>query len=289
MLLAPPLKPLVQDQPTVAPPTYSHWPACPPPLRIPLTQLGEHPCPYLPGREATDRAFLADSMPPQLYHALMDRGFRRSGNVIYQPVCRGCRACVPVRVRVADFHPGRSHRRCIGRNADLTVIETALAADEEKFDLYCRYQKGRHRDTSHLDWHSFVDFLYDSPVQTSEFNYRDAAGRLLAVGIVDICDQSLSSVYFFYDPAELRRGLGTYGALVEMEECRRRGIPYYYLGFWIDGCGAMAYKTSFRPCELLGGDGVWRGVMEVVGSDPRVNDGAANADLRVTRPGDDRL
>ena len=198
------MKPIVHDQPAVAPPTFSHWPACPPPVRIPLTQLGGHPCPYLPRREACDRAFLADTLPPRLYHGLMDRGFRRSGKVIYQPTCRGCRACVPVRVRVDDFVPNKSHRRCLKRNADLSISETSLLPDEEKFELYQRYQRGRHGDTGHLDWQSFVDFLYDSPIDTREFCYRDADGRLVAVGICDVCSASVSSVYFYYDPAELR-------------------------------------------------------------------------------------
>ncbi len=252
------MKPIVHDQPAVAPPTFSHWPACPPPVRIPLTQLGGHPCPYLPGREACDRAFLADTLPPRLYHGLMDRGFRRSGKVIYQPTCRGCRACVPVRVRVDDFVPNKSHRRCLKRNADLSISETSLLPDEEKFELYQRYQRGRHGDTGHLDWQSFVDFLYDSPIDTREFCYRDADGRLVAVGICDVCSASVSSVYFYYDPAELRRGLGTFGVLQEIEYCRREGIGYYYLGFWIEGCRAMAYKVNFRPYETLGYDGVWR-------------------------------
>lgn len=256
------MKPLSQDQPAVAPPSISHWPALPPPVRVPLTQLSPHPCAYLPGREASDRAFLADAMPPELYHGFMDRGFRRSGKVIYQPTCRGCRSCVPVRVRVADFVPTRSMRRCLRRNADIIVTEGLLEPSAEKFDLYCRYQRGRHGDAGHLDWHSFVDFLYDSPVNTREFTYRDAAGRLLAVGICDLCADSLSSVYFYYDPDEPRRSLGTFGVLHEIDVCRREGMPHYYLGFWIDDCAAMAYKVNFRPFETLSGDGVWRGKLE---------------------------
>jgi arginine-tRNA-protein transferase len=256
------LKPFAQDQPAVAPQRYSYWPALPPPVRVPLTQLSPHPCAYLPRRHASDRAFLADVMPPELYHAFMDRGFRRSGKVIYQPTCRGCRACVPVRVRVEDFVPSRSMRRCLRRNGDLVVSEGPLVPDDEKFELYCRYQRARHGDAGHLDWASFVDFLYDSPVNTREFTYRDVSGRLLAVGICDVCDQSLSSVYFYYAPEQRRRGLGTFGVLTEIDVCRRGGIPHYYLGFWVDGCAAMAYKITFGPNELLGGDGVWRSRLE---------------------------
>ena len=248
--------------------TSSRWPTLPPPVRVPLTQLGGHPCPYLPNRVARDLAFLADAMPPAAYHRFMDAGFRRSGKVVYQPNCRACRACRPVRVRVADFRATKSLRRCQKRNADLTVTAGPLEPTEEKFDLYRRYQTTRHAATDHLDWPSFVDFLYDSPVNTREFCYRNAEGRLLAVGICDeAAGRSLSSVYFYYDPAESRRGLGTFGVLREIEHCQASDLPHYYLGFLVRGCDAMAYKGNFRPYQELGTDGTWRDVLPAYAPD----------------------
>ncbi len=92
-----------------------------------------------------------------------------------------------------------------------------------------------------------------------EICYRDAAGSLLGVGICDVCAESLSSVYFYFDPDEARRSLGTFSAMWEIEWARRNSIPHYYLGYWVKACGAMEYKANFKPFELLGTDGVWRG------------------------------
>src|SRR2546423_296124 len=94
------------------------------------------------------------------------------------------------------------------------------------------------------------------PVRTIEFEYRDQAGALLAVGICDVCESSLSTVYFYFDPEHRQRGLGTFGAVREIAHAREHGIPYYYLGYWIRGCGSMSYKASFRPHQLLGTDGI---------------------------------
>jgi arginine-tRNA-protein transferase len=232
-----------------------------PPVEVRLVSSGEHPCPYLPGRIANNRAFLAERIDPEIYHAFMDAGFRRSGRVVYQPACPACRACMPIRVRVATFQPSKSQRRCLRRNDDLTLDVASAQPSDEKFDLYRRYVLGRHRTgekTEQPDRESFISFLYDSPVETLDFAYRDAAGKLLAVGICDASRLSLSSVYFYFDPEQSKRSLGTYGALQEIGFAREAGIPYYYLGYWIEPCRSMRYKAEFRPCELLHPDGQWR-------------------------------
>jgi arginine-tRNA-protein transferase len=231
------------------------YPAFPPPTDVPLTVLPEHDCPYLPPRRATTRGLLASRIPADLYHDFLDAGFRRSGKLIYQPICRGCRQCVPIRVLVDRFQPSKSQRRCFRRNADLIVSCGPAKASAEKQELYRRYVTGWHGGESA---EGFESFLYDSPVETIEFCYRDPAGRLLAVGICDLSRRSLSSVYFYFDPADAWRGLGTFGVLYELGWAGRSGIPFYYLGYWIHGCGTMKYKANFRPFELLLPDGNWR-------------------------------
>src|SRR6185437_949694 len=237
-------------------------PSCPypswqPPIRVRLTVLPEHPCSYLPGRVAQSRAFWAERMDPRIYHELMNAGFRRSGELVYQPICRGCRACLPIRVPLATFEPSKSQRRVARRNADLSVAVGPLEVSHEKWELYQRYMTtwhGREAD----DRSEFESFLYDSPVDTIEFSHRDSTGRLLAVGICDICSESLSSVYFYFDPADSDRSLGTFGALCELDFARNQKIRNYYLGYWIDQCPSMRYKAMYRLHEILHPDNVWR-------------------------------
>ena len=243
----------------VKPQTFSHYPAIPPPVELHLANLPDHACPYLPGRTASDRAVWAETIPAPVYEQFMDCGFRRSGKLLYQPACRGCRACLPLRIPVGEFKPDKSQRRCRRRNADLQVSANSLRCTDEKFQLYRRYLADWHGRSDPEDASAFEAFLYDSPLQTTlEFEYRDAAGRLLAVGICDVCPGCLSSVYFYFDPSESRRALGTFGVLEEIEFARRTGLAHYYLGYWVRGCAAMAYKGNFRPNEVLWPDGVWR-------------------------------
>jgi arginine-tRNA-protein transferase len=240
----------------------SSYPAAAPPIPVELTVMPPHPCPYLPDRQAQLRAFYTPRIEPIIYHDFLDASFRRSGSVIYQPVCQGCRACLPLRVPVQSFHASKSQRRCRRRNADLTVAAGPLRASDEKYELYTRYQARRHGSKETDSRSAFESFLYRSPVDTVEFTYRDGRNQLLAVGICDVCPVSLSSVYFYFDPAQTRRGLGTYGALHELEFAARAGIAYYYLGYWVQGCRKMEYKADFRPCEALHPDGCWREVKD---------------------------
>ena len=245
-------------------------PPLPPPAPVRLTVLPAHPCSYLPDRTATLRAFATRSMDPELYHDFMDAGFRRSGRTVYQPVCEGCGLCVPIRVPVDRFRPDKGQRRCARRNADLLVRAAEPKLTDEKFDLYQRYQRQWHDGPTATgdedgERSALEGFLYVSPVRTLEFEYRDRAGRLLAVGIADLCRRSFSSVYFYFDPDHRDRGLGTFGAVHEIAWAARAGIPHYYLGYWVSGCRKMLYKANFRPYELLDRDGRWAGV-EAVGS-----------------------
>lgn len=238
---------------------FSHYPALPPLLLDEdlLRVFPEEPCPYLPHRTARLRGFAARRMHPLHYHGLMDRGFRRSGDLFYQPVCRGCRQCVPLRVPVSLFQPSRGQRRAARRNADLQIATGSPRYSAELVELFSRYQSQWHAKPagSALE---IAEYLFQSPVDTVLFTYRDTRRTLLAAGICDVSDVSLSSVYFFFDPACHQRSLGTFGALTEIAYARRLGIPFYYLGYWVEPCGAMAYKAAYRPHEILAGDGVWR-------------------------------
>jgi leucyl-tRNA---protein transferase len=236
----------------------SHYPSWPLPVALPLVNTEPHPCNYLPNREASFGAIRARRIAPAVYQQLMDAGFRRSGTILYQPHCVGCRECRPIRVPVGRFVPSRSQRRVQRRNADISVRVASPMPTQEKLELYNIYQSDRHDGTQAADEEAFVTFLYRSPTDTLEFEYRDRNGKLIGVGICDLCPASLSSVYFFFDPAESRRSLGTFSALYEIEWCRGQHLNYWYAGYWISGAPTMAYKSRFRPCEILGTDSVWR-------------------------------
>ena len=216
-----------------------------------------HACAYIEGRTVTDELYVARSIQPESYHELMNMNFRRSGVFIYRPRCVGCTMCKAIRIPAGEFRPSRSQRRALRRNRDVRMIVRKPEVSAEKAGIYRRYLAGQHRDTTQENsLEALHGYLYDSCVETEEIEYRDAGGRLLGVSIVDVCRESISAVYHYFDPCEARRSLGTYSAVREIELCRERGIPWFYMGYWIKGCKTMDYKANFRPHEILE-DGRW--------------------------------
>ncbi len=189
----------------------------------------------------------------------MDLNFRRLGRVCYRPCCDTCRECQMIRVRAHEFQPARAQRRCLKRNGDLVVRLEPSRPDTEAFELYRRYLVVRHNQQMAGSWEEFCDFLCESNTETFHATFR-LEGRLLALGVVDVEPRALSAVYLAYEPSENRRSLGVFNVLWLIEECRRRGLPFLYLGYYVRGARTMRYKAAYRPCELLAEDGVWREV-----------------------------
>jgi arginyl-tRNA--protein-N-Asp/Glu arginylyltransferase len=232
----------------------------PPPLR-PLQQFfrsGPMPCPYLPGR--IERKLFTRLTAPhatEVNSTLSRAGLRRSNDIVYRPVCPGCTACVPVRIPVRDFVPGRSMRRIVKANADLTVGEIPAVATHEQFRLFTSYQSSRHGDSDMArmslgDYSAMVD---EGRADTCLFEVRDGNHRLVGAILTDRLADGLSAVYSFFDARQDKRSLGTFMILSLVDAARREGLPYVYLGYWIRASRKMAYKARFRPLEALGRDG----------------------------------
>ena len=216
----------------------------------------EGPCPYLPDQQSRSEAYFAGQLDPEMHEHLLGRGFRRSGKVIYRPRCRQCFECRQLRIPVADFRPTRSMARVARRNADVRVECHKPCATDEKFELYQAYLDAQHDGTMPRTYESFHEFLYDSPTDTCELDYL-LGERLIGVSVTDRIPGGLSSVYMYFDPGMSARSLGTFSVLWEIEYCRRERLAYYYLGYYVAGCQSMAYKSRFRPHEVLVGDGRW--------------------------------
>ena len=218
-----------------------------------------YPCSYLPGRDARSQvATPSHLIDAEVYSTLVRRGFRRSGAFTYRPHCINCKACIPVRLPVAELQYSRAQRRAIRNHADLTIRQRPLAFFAEHYALYSRYQNARHAGGGmDEDGHEqYAHFLLQSNVDTRLIEFSDG-DAVRMVSIIDVLEDGLSSVYTFYDPDVAGTSFGTYNILWQARQCSALDLPYLYLGYWIAESRKMAYKSRFSPIEGLI-DGRWQ-------------------------------
>jgi arginine-tRNA-protein transferase len=251
------------------------------PFRFPrFFVTSPNPCPYLPGKQER-KVFteLSGVHATELNDALGRIGFRRSQGVAYRPSCAGCTACVSVRVVTPDFQPNASQRKLLKRHADVEVTPCRPWATDEQYQLLRRYLATRHPGggMAGMDEDDFADMVERSPVNSMLFEYREPAehgrrGRLIGACLTDRQADGLSMIYSFF-AADLsdRPGLGNFIIMDHIARAREAGLPYVYLGYWIKGSRRMAYKTRYRPIEVLGPAG-WRLMTEreLAAEQPRV-------------------
>jgi len=103
----------------------------------------------------------------------------------------------------------------------------------------------------------FADMVEQTPVDTYMIEYREPGedgrpGRLVGACLTDRQSDGLSMIYSFFDPDHAdRNGLGNYIILDHIVHAAKAGLPYVYLGYWIEGAPRMRYKTHYRPLEKL--------------------------------------
>lgn len=211
-----------------------------------LSELQE--CPYLPDRMLRYSYFFAARVAQEELDVLLEEGWRKFGYYYFKPDCPGCQECVPLRIPVKDFTPSRSQKRVLKNGSDLELAFSPLQYRDEVFEVYQEHSLSRFGRTSDKD--DFMSSFYrmSCPAFQSEYYLGDT---LAAVGFLDRSSRALSSVYFVYRDSAARYSPGILSILREIEEAKKMGALYYYLGYYIRDNKSMSYKNRFYPHERL--------------------------------------
>ena len=198
-----------------------------------------------------------------LHDRLSRAGFRRSHNIAYAPVCPSCQACVPIRIPVANFQPDRTLRRICARQCAAGGFRGPGARHRRAVPAVPALPEARHGDgdMATMSFYDYRAMVEDTPIETFIVEFRDPDDRMVSACLADRLGDGLSAVYCFFAPGLERRSLGTHAILWLIERARSLGLPYVYLGYWVPESRKMAYKSRFRPAEVLVG-GTWRVLTE---------------------------
>lgn len=210
-------------------------------------------CPYLHDRLASLLFLEGSQVSPDIYRALLDSGYRRSGLNLYRPDCHPCLECQVIRIDLDEFQSTDSQKRIWKKgNGVFTVQTLAPAYSRQRLRLYQKYLLSQHGSTeSDMDERSYSFYFVDTFLgdATKELNFF-VQDKLAGVGIVDLVQDAFSSVYFYFNPEFAKFSPGVYSMLFEIEMAKSLGFRYYYPGYYVKGCRQMNYKVRFGPSQI---------------------------------------
>lgn len=219
------------------------------PARAGLSQ--EFACSYLPNRQEQLLVILDPSCySSDKFESLLALGFRRSGNQIYRPHCPTCSACSSVRVLAQEFIEKKSHKRKLNKAKTRFEVKYSNQERPQYYALYSKYISLRHQDGSMYppDKTQFQSFLLCSWLNITFIELWDQ-DNLVAVAVTDCMDKAISAIYTFFDPDYEQYSLGTVMILQQLIFAKAQNKHYVYLGYQIDECPKMNYKTQFLPAQ----------------------------------------
>ena len=208
-------------------------------------------CSYLPDQEEQLLMLIEPKINAQhFYPTLLKNGFRRNGDQVYLPQCPQCQACQSLRIHVKTFKKSRSQKRLLNKNKKFNVV-VSQSLKPQYFALYKKYINQIHFDgpmypASKKQYDDFINSSWNKALFIEIYDQD----KLISVSITDEikgADSAWSAFYCFYDPDYSAHSLGKYAVLSQLKLAERFNIDWLYLGYYIEKCQKMNYKTQFNP------------------------------------------
>jgi len=215
------------------------------------------PCAYIAGNAQTIHYKIIQDCAKQECESLILRGWRRFGSMYFRPICQDCRACESLKIDVENYHFSKSERRILRKNAHLHTIIRHPGMTRDHLDLFIKYHSYKHHtrswDAPKIDpknyYASFVQGHGDFGFEALYFDEE----RLVAVDLIDILDEGISSLYCYYDPDYASHSLGRYTLLRQIQYAKELNLKWIYLGYYVESCQSLAYKADYTPYLQLQG------------------------------------
>jgi len=214
-------------------------------------------CSYLKDKKQTMHYKVIDNCSASSCQNLIERGYRRFGKMYFRPICKECNECQSIKIDVENYTFSKSARRIMRKGEDLRVFIRQPSVSHEhlklfdKYHLYMSDKKGWDYSPTSADhyYSSFVlgheDFGYEVLYYYEE--------KLIGVDLIDILDDGISSIYFYYDPDFSKYSLGKLSLYNQIKYAKNSNKKWIYLGYYVEDCPSLAYKAEYKPYLTLEG------------------------------------
>jgi len=214
-------------------------------------------CSYLEGKEQTTHYKIIQDCDAQTCQEYIERGFRRFGKMYFRPICQDCNECQSIKIDVQNYTFSKSAKRVLKKAKDIKVYIQKPTLTKQHLALFKKYhlamkeKKGwNYSETSPEHYYSsFVDGDGDFGYEVLYFDNNE----LIAVDLIDILPDGISSIYFYYDPEYAKYSLGKLSLYQQIIYAKHTDKKWIYLGYYVKECPSLSYKAQYKPYLTLQG------------------------------------
>lgn len=214
-------------------------------------------CSYLEGKEQSTHYKYIDNCSTLECQEFIERGYRRFGKMYFRPICTDCQACESIKIDVENFIFSKSARRVLKKSKDLSIFIQAPSLSQEHLEVFDKYHKYMHhkkgweyhKTNAENYYHSFVTGANSFGYEVLYF-FED---KLVGVDLIDILEDGISSIYFYYDPDFASYSLGRLSMYKQIQLAKQKRKKWIYLGYYVEDCPSLAYKAEYKPYLTLKG------------------------------------
>ena len=214
-------------------------------------------CSYIPDHEQTTHYKIIQECDIEYNAHLIERGWRRFGNMYFRPMCEGCSACESIKINVNSYQFSKSERRVMKKNTHIKTVLRKPTASHAHIALFEKYHNHMHErrgwDKQPINIKNYyMSFVNGYNEYGYEVLYFDGE-KLIAVDLIDILPNGISSIYFYYDPDYQHLSLGKYSMLRQISYAKNNHLEWIYMGYYVKACQSLAYKADYKPFLTLEG------------------------------------
>lgn len=214
-------------------------------------------CSYLDGKEQSTYYKVINDCSAEYCQDLIERGYRRFGKMYFRPICSTCNECQSIKIDVENFTFSKSQRRVMKKAEHIKgyMQKPSMSKEHlelfEKYHLYMKEKKNwEHSSVTPQSYYSsFVDAHNDFGY---EILYYDQ-DKLIGVDLIDILEDGISSIYFYYDHDYLDLSLGKLSLYNQIKYAKNSNKKWIYLGYYVEDCPSLSYKSHYKPYLTLKG------------------------------------
>jgi len=195
-----------------------------------------------------------DRLTPQALDAYLARGWFRMGQTIFTTnflhFADQMYSAIWLRVGLDGLGTDGAQARLFKQNKNFqTNIQPAnLTAEHEA--LYLRYRQPlTFEPSASLNQLLFGKRGANTVYNTYEVTVRDG-DKLIAVGFFDLGWHSAMGITSVYDPEYKKYSLGKYLIYQKIDFCKKRGLNYFYPGYFVPGYAYFDYKLTIGRSTL---------------------------------------